>query len=163
MFFEQTRIFQEGLSKRHVFSRRFYLFVEQTFLSHRTDTNFPRNPYLVLEHIRIFQEPLLCHRTDNHFPGSLSSPRTPTIFQETLSSPRTHTIFQETPMPRTHRHFPGRYPLSNKYFVNRSRWLLSFYHYTETFYVLTGQKIKQLKCFQIQKSTPGKIPGKKSF
>ena len=126
MFFEQTRIFQEGLSKRHVFSRRFYLFVEQTLLSHRTDTNFPRNPYLVLsntyeisrslyfliEQILIFQE-------------ALSSPRTPTIFQETLSSPRTHTIFQEIPMPRTHRHFPGRYPLSNRYFVNRSRWLLS--------------------------------------
>ena len=28
-------------------------------------------------------------------------------------------------MPRTHRHFPGRYPLSNRYLVNRSRWLLS--------------------------------------
>ena len=28
-------------------------------------------------------------------------------------------------MLRTHRHFPGRYPLSNRYFVNRSRWLLS--------------------------------------
>ena len=63
MFFEQTRIFQEGLSKRHVFSRRFYLFVEHTLLSHRTDNNFPRNPYLVLEHIQIFQEPLF-------FPGS---------------------------------------------------------------------------------------------
>ena len=50
MFFEQTRIFQEGLSKRPVFLRRFYLFVEQTLLSHRTDTNFPRNPYLVLTH-----------------------------------------------------------------------------------------------------------------
>ena len=70
MFFEQTQIFQEGLSKRHVFSRRFYLFVEQTLLSHRTDTNFPRNPYLVLEHIRIFQEPLFSHRADTHFPGS---------------------------------------------------------------------------------------------
>ena len=65
MFFEQTRIFQEGYSKR-----RFYLFVEQTLLSYRTDTNFPRNPYLVLEHIRIFQEPLFSHRTDTHFPGS---------------------------------------------------------------------------------------------
>ena len=70
MFFEQTRIFQEGLSKRHVFLRRFYLFVEQTLLSHRTDTNFSRNPYLVLEHIQIFQEPLFSHRTDTHFPGS---------------------------------------------------------------------------------------------
>ena len=57
-------------SKRHVFSRRFYLFVEQTLLSHRTDTNFPRNAYLVLEHIKIFQEPLFSHRTDTHFPGS---------------------------------------------------------------------------------------------
>ena len=71
MFFEQTQIFQEGYSKRHVFSRRFYLFVEQTLLSHRTDTNFPRNPYLVLKHILIFQEPLFSHRTDTHFPGSL--------------------------------------------------------------------------------------------
>ena len=70
MFFEQTRIFQEGLSKRHVFLRRFHLFVEQTLLTHRTDTNFPRNPYLVLEHIQIFQEPLFSHRTDTHFPGS---------------------------------------------------------------------------------------------
>ena len=30
-------------------------------------------------------------------------------------------------MPRTHRHFPGRYPLSNRYFANRSRWLLSYF------------------------------------
>ena len=69
MFFEQTRIFQEGLSGLF-FLRRFYLFVEQTLLSHRTDTNFPRNPYLFLEHIQIFQEPLFSHRTDTHFPGS---------------------------------------------------------------------------------------------
>ena len=70
MFFEQTGIFQEGLLKKHVFLRRFYLFVEQTLLSHRTDINFPRNPYLVLEHIRIFQEPLFFYRTDTYFPGS---------------------------------------------------------------------------------------------
>ena len=38
-------------------SNRFY---------HRTDTN----PNLVLEHTRIFQEPLFSHRTDTHFPGS---------------------------------------------------------------------------------------------
>ena len=69
MFFEQTQIFQEGLSKRHVFSRRFYLFVEQTLLSRRKDINFPRNPDFVLEHTRIFQEPLFSHRTDTHFPG----------------------------------------------------------------------------------------------
>ena len=141
-------------SNRHKFSKRFHLFVEQTWIFQeglyvlRTDTNFPggliektcffkevlsgssnrpyhlieqinfpRNPYLVLEHIRIFQEPLFSHRTDTHF-------------QEALSSPRTHTIFQETPMPRTHRHFPGRHPLSNRYFFNRSRWLLSIYSKT---------------------------------
>ena len=99
MFFEQTQIFQEGLSKRHVFLRRFHLFVKQTLLTHQTDSNFPRNSYLVssntykfsrslyflIEQILIFQE-------------ALSSPRTHTIFQEILSSPRTHKIFQETPM-----------------------------------------------------------------
>ena len=85
MFFEQTRIFQEGYSKRHVFSRRFYLFVEQTLnylieqililpenlIGPRTHTNFPgasifssnrysvsRKPYLVLEHLRFSRKPL---------------------------------------------------------------------------------------------------------
>ena len=111
MFFEQTQIFQEGLSKRHVFSKRFYLFVEQTLLSHRTDTNFPRISNLVLKHIQIFQEPLFFHRTDTNFPGS-------------PSSPRTHTIFQETPIPRTDTYFPGRYPPSNRYFIDRSWWML---------------------------------------
>ena len=57
MFFEQTRIFQEGS-------------ICSSNVLYRTDTNFPRNPYLILEHIRIFQEPLFCHRTDTHFPGS---------------------------------------------------------------------------------------------
>ena len=99
-------------------SNRPYYLIEQILI-------FPETLNLVLEHIQIFQEPLFSHRTDTHFPGSPSSPRTPTIFQETLSSPQTHTVFQEPPMPRTHRHFPGRYPLSNRYFVNRSRWLLS--------------------------------------
>ena len=76
-------IFQEGLlcsSNRHEFSRRAYrkdMFFEggsicssnRPILSHRTDINFPRNPFLVLEHIRIFQEPLFSHRTNTHFPG----------------------------------------------------------------------------------------------
>ena len=35
------------------------MFVEQTLFSHRTDTNFPRNSYLVLEHIRISMRPYL--------------------------------------------------------------------------------------------------------
>ena len=44
-------------------SNRPYYLIEQILI-------FPRNPYLVLEHIRIFQEPLFSHRTDTHFPGS---------------------------------------------------------------------------------------------
>ena len=68
LFIEQTRIFQEGLSKRHVFSRRGsicssnrpYYLIEQILI-------FLTNPYLVLEHILIFQEPLFSHRTDTHF------------------------------------------------------------------------------------------------
>ena len=32
ILFEQKQIFEEGLSKRHVFSRRFYLFVEQILI-----------------------------------------------------------------------------------------------------------------------------------
>ena len=75
MFFEQTRIFQEGLSKRHVLSRRFYLIVifpKTLVFNPRKHTNFPRasifssnrnsfsmKPYLVLEHIR-FSRRLLC-------------------------------------------------------------------------------------------------------
>ena len=96
-------------SNRHEFSRRSIrkdMFFQGSYICSSN------RPYYLIEQILIFQE-------------ALSSPRTPTIFQETLSSPQTHTIFQETPMPRTHRRFPGRYPLSNRYFVNRSRWLLS--------------------------------------
>ena len=66
MFFEQTQILQEGLSKRHAFSRRFYLFVEQTvLLSHRTDTNFPRNPYLVLSNTYEISRSLYFHDPAN--------------------------------------------------------------------------------------------------
>ena len=97
MLFKQTQIIQECLSNRDFFSRRFYLFVKQTLLSYQTDINFPRNSYLVLKHIQIFQEPLFSHQTDIHFPGRTSS-QIHTIFQENLSSPRTNT------------HFPGRYP-----------------------------------------------------
>ena len=67
-------------------------FIEQTCFF---KANFPRNPYLVLEHIRIFQEPLFSHRIQ------ISIFQEPFFFhwtfQEALSSPRTHTIFQETP------------------------------------------------------------------
>ena len=66
MFFEQTQIFQEGYSKRHVFqgssicsSNRPYYLIEQILI-------FPETLILVLEHIRIFQEPLFSHRTDRY-------------------------------------------------------------------------------------------------
>ena len=115
--YRKDMFFKEVLSVRRtdlIISSNRYKFSQKPLFSPRTHTNFSRSLYLVLEQILIFQE-------------ALFSPRTHTIFQETLSSPRTHTIFQEPPTPRTHRHFPGRYPLSNRYFVNRSRWLLSNY------------------------------------
>ena len=87
--------FQEGLSNRQVFSRRVYLFIEQILI-------YPRNPYLILEDIQIFQQPLFSHRTDINFPGSSISssnrylfPRKPYLVLEHI------IIFQETPMPRT--------------------------------------------------------------
>ena len=72
MFFKQTRIFQKGLSKRHVFFK-------EVLSVRRTDLFISSNRYYII-----------------------SSPRTPTIFQETLSRPRTHTIFQETPICLEH-------------------------------------------------------------
>ena len=59
-------------------SNRPYYLIEQ-------NTNFPRNPYLVAEHIRIFQPYLVLE----------------------------HVLFSR------------KVPPSNRYFVNRSRWLLS--------------------------------------
>ena len=44
--------FPGGLIEKTCFSRRFYVFVEQTLISYQTDTNFPRNPYLVLKHYK---------------------------------------------------------------------------------------------------------------
>ena len=122
MFYKQTRIFQEGLSKRHEFSRRVYIYVLQT------DTNFPGG---LIEKTCFFKEVLSIRQTGPYYLIEQTYTAKKTliivlgqilIFQEALSSPRTPTIFQETPMPRTHRYFPGRYPLSNRYFVNRSRW-----------------------------------------
>ena len=76
------------------------MFFKQTLLSNRTDTNFPRNPYQVLEHIRVFQEPLFSHRTDIHFPGS------PVVLKHILFSRRPLCleqigIFQEGTPRRT--------------------------------------------------------------
>ena len=101
MFFEQTRIFQEGLSKRHVFSWRLSV--------RRTD-------YYLIEQILIFPETLIYTSNTYKFSRSLYFLiEQILIFQEALSNPRTPTIFQEgTP--------------SNRYFVNRSRWLFSASH-----------------------------------
>ena len=60
LFVKQTRhVLSTRLSNRCVFKEGLTIF-EQTLLSQQTDTNFPRNSYLVLEHIQIFQETLLC-------------------------------------------------------------------------------------------------------
>ena len=55
---------------RHAFFKEVLSVRRTDLISHRIDTHFPRNPYLVLEHIRIFQEPLFPRRTDIHFLGS---------------------------------------------------------------------------------------------
>ena len=98
-------------SNRHEFSRRLIektCFFKEDLSVCRTDLfissntyEFSRSLYFVIEHLQFSRRPYLVLE---HIP-----------------------IFQETPMPRTHRHFPGRYPISNRYFVNRSRWLLSLF------------------------------------
>ena len=84
LFIEQTCFFQEGLYVLRTDTNFPEEFTEQTcffekvlsvsngpyYLINGYVTNFPRNPYLVLEHIRIFQEPLFYNRTDIHFSGS---------------------------------------------------------------------------------------------
>ena len=72
LFVEQTCFFKKGL---------FFLFVEQTLLSQRTDTNFLRNPHLVLEHI---------YDSDEFSRSLYFLIEQIFIFQEALSSPRTH-------------------------------------------------------------------------
>ena len=123
-------------SNRHEFSRRAY---RKDMFFQGSSICSSNRPYYLIEQVLIFPENLIKSSNTYEFSRSLyffieqififqealSSPRTHTIFQETLSSPRTHTIFQETPIPRTDTHFSGRYPPSNRYFTNRSRWLLS--------------------------------------
>ena len=61
IFFEQTRIFQEGLSNRHVFSRRVYMFFEQTQIFQEGLSNrhvFSRRVYMFFEQTQIFVEGL---------------------------------------------------------------------------------------------------------
>ena len=73
----QEQPFHNALGVAICFRRTYMFFPGGSICSsnrpyyHRTDTNFPNKPsLLVLEHIRIFQEPLFFHRTDINFPGS---------------------------------------------------------------------------------------------
>ena len=73
-------IFQEGLSVLQTDTnfpggfieqtRRFICSSKRPYFSSNIWTNFPKNSYLVPEHMPIFQELLFFHRTDIHFPGS---------------------------------------------------------------------------------------------
>ena len=82
---------------------------ERTEAATETDTNFSRNPYFIhLQHLHIFQEPLFSHRTDIHFPEALSSSRT----------------LQGDSYGLNRYAFSRKVPPSNRYFINRSRWLL---------------------------------------
>ena len=62
LFVEQTCFFPGGFLEQTCFFECLSVRRTDLIISHRTDTNFPRNSYLVLEHI--FQEPLFSHRTD---------------------------------------------------------------------------------------------------
>ena len=110
-------------SNRHEFSRRVYrtyiCFFKEKLYVHRTSNR----PYHLIEQILIFPETLNFSNTYEFSRILYFLTKQISIFQEALPSHRTHIIFQETPMPRTDRHFPGRYPPSNRYFVIRSRWL----------------------------------------
>ena len=59
LFVEETCSFQAGLYVHRANTNFSEGFIEQTLLSHQTDTNFPRNPYLVLKHTRIFRSYLI--------------------------------------------------------------------------------------------------------
>ena len=104
MFLEQTYIFQEGLYvlrtdmnfSGEVIEGGGSICSSNNPLSHRTDTNFPRNLYLVLEHIQIFRRPYLVLE---HIQFS----RRPLCLEHI-------DIFQEgTPCPLVNRYFVNRY------------------------------------------------------
>ena len=123
LFVEQTRIFQ-GLSNRYVFSRRVYLLVEQTLLSHRT-----------IEQILIFPETLISFRTHtnfseasifssiryqfSNFPGASIFSSNRYLFSRKPYLVLKHISFSRKPLY-------GYKQKGNRYFVNRSRWLLSY-------------------------------------
>ena len=75
-------------------SNRPYYLIEQILI-------FPETLILVLEHIRIFQEPLFLIEQMLIFQEALSSPRTPTIFQETISVLE-HIQFSRRPLCLEH-------------------------------------------------------------
>ena len=112
MFFEQTRIFQQGLSNRTCFFK-------EGLSVRRTDL------YYFIEQILISQKPLLSPRKHMNFPRtSIFSSNRYSISQRRPYLVLEHIpfslcleqigIFQEGTPP----------PPSNRYFVNRSQWLL---------------------------------------
>ena len=101
--FYTTCFLKDGLAVRRtdliISSNRYYISQKPLF-SPRTHTNFPRASIFSSNRYQ-FSKGLFSHQTDIHFPGSL------TLVLE-------HILFS---MPRTDRHFLGRYPLLNRYFV----------------------------------------------
>ena len=96
-------------TERYQFSRSTF------FLGYRTDNDFPGALFLL--------------RTDIDFPGShfwISTNRYQ-FLRSTSYSYRTDKDFPGSlfEYQRTDRQFPGRNPPPNRYFSNRSRWLLS--------------------------------------
>ena len=90
--FKRTQIFQESSAKKYVFSRKFYLFVRQTLLSHQTDTNFPSNPYYNL----------YIPQTHTNFPGAsifssnrYSFSRKPYLVLEHIRFSRRHLCLEQ--------------------------------------------------------------------
>ena len=101
-------------SNRHVFSRRFYLFVEPTLIclieQILVSVRFSQKSFILdLEHIRIFQKPL-CIFSSNRYSFS----RKPYLVIK-------HIFFSRRPLCLEQMGtFSRKVPPSNRYFVNRS-------------------------------------------
>ena len=55
--------FPGGVYRTDMFFQGVSICSSETLLSHRTDANFPKNPYLVKDIVRIYQEPLFSLRS----------------------------------------------------------------------------------------------------
>ena len=137
-------------SNRYEFSRRAYR--KDMFFQGGSICSSNR-PYYLIEQILISQKPLFSPRTHTKFPGAsifssnrYSFSRKPYLVLEHLRFSRRlylvleHIQFPRSPLCLEHRHFPGRYTLSNRHFANRSRWLLSYFF---LFYNFKGQSLNK--------------------